>query len=203
MNPCVLCGGDHAVDQQYARVRIQREPLKEYRGRSRLYQITETMTDAVGAAVCPQCEKKAKRKAVLMTVPITIVMTIVLTLLSFFVAKPNRNIRKEVASLPVVVPCVALILWLIGLSVYLPKPAAQYAAEAVRKRLGSGNDMVLICLDPRCYARRKDGSLDLWKLKSHTPLKTELADRLLDIMKNGCDAQALEELRGQPFTVKA
>ncbi len=201
MSQCSLCGSREGTEQKYAVIRKESEPLNEYHGRSRVYRITETMTEILDASVCPRCAKRAKRNAVLKTVPIALAMTAALIFFSFFKARPGRNIRREVASLPALLPWIAAGVWLIGLTVYLPKPAALYGAERLRKEKGYPNDTFLVLLDPQYYTRRRDGSLSVSRLTDRTPLKTELADRLTDALAKNSDAQMLEALLNQPFTV--
>ena len=113
-----------------------------------------------------------------------------------FAIRPNRNAKREVASLPVVMPCVAVILWLCGLSVYLPRPKEMYAAEIVHKCVGLPGKSFLLPLESRCYTRRQDGMLKPEDIKYKSAVRTELADRLVPVIQGEADGR---ELIGQTF----
>lgn len=197
MAQCIQCGGPDGDERLYACVSAETETGPSDRRGWRRRVIQETLTDITPYAVCPACARKAKRKAVLMTIPITIVGTVVLTFLGLFAVRPNRNARREVASLPMVMPCVAVILWLCGLSVYLPRPKELYAAEIVHKCIGLSGKSFLLPLEPRCYTRRKDGTLKPEDIKYKSAVKTELADQLVPVIQGETDGR---ELIGQTFT---
>ena len=148
--------------------------------------------------VCPDCARKAKLKAVLWTIPITLIATPVLVFLSLFAVRPNRNIRSEVTSWPITVPIVAVIFWLCGLSVYLPRPKELYAAELVRKRVGKPGSAFLVPLEPRCYTRREK-PVKPSDITYRTALQSDLAEKLTPVINGEADAASLQALVGQTF----
>ncbi len=177
--------------------------FRETQGRRQTEKIvTEKLLGAAHVSVCSSCAWKAKIKAILLTIPITLVMTLVLSFFSLFKARPNRDIRKEVASAPAVLPMVAGILWAIGLSIYVPRPLAFYAAEIARKDKGWAKNTFLVPLDARYYTRRRDGEISLAKLMSKTPIQTELAQKLVPAILDESGEAELEPLIGQEFTLK-
>lgn len=197
MAQCIQCGSLDGDERLYACVSAETETGPSDRRGWRKRVIRETLMDITPYAVCPDCARKAKRKAVLMTIPITIVGTVVLTFLGLFSVRPNRNAKREVESLPVVMPCVAVILWLCGLSVYLPRPKELYAAEIVHRCVGLPGKSFLLPLEPRCYTRRKDGTLKPVDIKYKSAVRTELADWLVPVIQGEADGR---ELIGQTFT---
>ena len=202
MSQCICCGRADTEETAYACVATHTETVVRPDKRHRVRVRTETLTEIVHAAVCPACARKAKAKNVLMTIPITLALTPVLTVLSLFVAKPNRNIRNEVSSWPTVLPVVAIVVWLCGLSVYLPKPKELYAAELVRKSLGMDGDTFLLPLDRRCYRRRKDKPLRMIDITHDTAAQTELAEKLLPLIEGEADEASAQSLIGQAFTLE-
>ena len=104
--------------------------------------------------------------------------------------------EKLLPPVPVVMPCVAVILWLCGLSVYLPRPKEMYAAEIVHKCVGLPGKSFLLPLEPRCYTRRKDGTLKPEDIQYKSAVRTELADRLVPVIQGEADGG---ELIGQTF----
>lgn len=198
MHPCIQCGSPHGEERFYVCVETETETVPgEKRGRQK--NITrETVTEVAPYAVCPACAQKAKLKAVLSTIPITLLVTPVLVILSLFAVRPNRNIRNEAASWPVTVPIVAGIVWLCGLSVYLPRPKELYAAELVRKLVGKPANAFLVPLEPRCYTRR-ERPVHPADMTYRTALKSELAEKLVPAVNGEIDAASLQELVGQTF----
>ena len=199
MSACIQCGGPNGEDLLYACVTTEREtsPADRWGWYKRVTR--ETLTEIKPYAVCPDCARKAKTKAVLMTIPITLIGTVVLAVLSWFVAKPNRNIRKEITAYPVVLPAVAVILWVCGLSVYLPRPKELYAAEIVHKQVGMNGSSFLLPLEVRCYTRRKSGVLKPEDIKYKSPMRTELADQLIPVIRGEADEVYTQALIGQTF----
>ena len=200
MSACIRCGSVNGVDGRYVRVLTETQEVPP-RGREPKHRlIRETVVDIVDAAVCPACAGRAKMKAVLWTVPITLVMTAVMTVMSLFVARPNRNIRKEVAAMPTALPIVAGIIWLCGLSVYLPRPRELYAAEIVRKETKNPGNMVLVPLERRCYTRKE--RVTAVDIAYRTPVKTELAEKLIPLVMGQADDGYEQSLAGQTFVKK-
>lgn len=199
VSQCICCGREGADAMRYVCVATNTELVKPAGERRQKRIIRETVTEIRPEAVCAACAGKAKTKAVLMTIPITLVMTAVLTVLSFFTARPRRNIRQEVASMPMTLPLVAVILWICGLSVYLPRPKELYAAELVRKALGISGDHFLIPLDRRCFTRR-ERPLKAIDVSHRTAVKTDLAEKLLPLIEGGVGEDSARELIGQTFT---
>ena len=200
MSACIQCGGPNGEECLYAFVAAEREtgPADKWGWRRRV--IRETLTDIRPCAVCPDCARKAKIKAVLMTIPITLIGTAALTFLGLFAVRPNRNAKKEIASLPVVLPGVAVILWLCGLSVYLPRSKALYAAEIVHKRVGLPGNTFLLPLNRGCYTRRRSGALKPSDMMYKAPVKTELAEKLIPLIQGEADEAYGRALIGQTFT---
>ena len=199
MSQCIQCGRESGEELLYACVLTETETIKPEGEKYRKRITRETLTDIIPKTVCPECARKAKMKAVLMTIPITLILTVVMTFFSLFAVKPNRNIRKEVAAWPTVVPFVAVIVWLCGLSVYLPKPKELYTAEIVRKRMGLPNNSFLLPLDQRCYTCRKSGVLKPVDITHRTPTKTELAEKIIPVIQGEADEADLRALIGQTF----
>lgn len=200
MSGCILCGSREGISCRFAHVEITHETVREPGEKYGKQLQRQRLLNVVDAAVCPRCAKRAKRKAVLWTIPITLVLTAVLTFFSLFAVRPNRNIRKEVASYPIVLPAVAVILWLLGLSVYLPKPAMIYGAEQARKALGAENNTILVPLEPALYTRKKDGEISLSKLTGSSNLCDDLAKALLPIMRGEAGEEEIERLKGMTFS---
>ena len=96
-------------------------------------------------------------------------------------------------------PMVAGILWVIGLSIYVPRPLAFYAAEIARKDKGWAKNTFLVPLDARYYTRRKDGEISLAKLMDKTPIQTELSQKLVPAILDENREAELEPLIGQEF----
>ena len=199
MSACIQCGGPNGEELLYACVTTEREtsPADRWGWYKRVTR--ETLTEIKPYAVCPDCARKAKTKAVLMTIPITLIGTVVLAVLSWFVAKPNRNIRKEITAYPVVLPAVAVILWVCGLSVSLPRPKELYAAEIVRKDTGGPPNMCLLPLHKACYTR-KSRPLTAVDIMHRTAAKTGLADELIPLISGEADEESVQALIGKTFT---
>ena len=197
MSSCILCGNNEGDEYQFARVRVDHETIPAEKGKKHV--TVETLEDIVPISLCSACVKKAKLKSVLLTIPIAIGAAVVMTILSFFTARPNRDIRREVASLPVVVPAVAVATWLIGLTVYLPRPAVAYAGEQARKRLSLPLNTLLIPLEAAYYTRRKDGEVSADKLRGKTALRTDLAEALIPVLRGDARTDEIEALRGRTF----
>ena len=198
MSACIHCGGPDGVDYRFAHVETNSKSERGNNGRQ-VRTVTEKLLGFPHAAVCPGCARRAKAKGILLTIPITLAMTAVMSVLSLFKARPNRDIRREVASAPVVLPIVAGILWVIGLSIYVPRPLASYAAEIVRKDKAWAKNTFLVPLDARYYTRRRDGEISLTKLMSKTPIQTELAKKLVPAILDESKETELEALIGQEF----
>ena len=200
MSQCIRCGQTGGEEHAYACVVIETETVQRA-GEKRRTRITrETITEFRHVAVCPSCAGRAKVKAVLMTIPITLAMTAVMTVLSLFTARPNRNIRREVSSMPTVLPIVAAVVWVCGLSVYLPRPKELYAAEIARKFLGLPNNSYLLPLERRCFTRRERGELKMIDITHRTPLKTELAEIIIPVIEGRADEAYARALVGRTFT---
>ncbi|MBR3740636.1 MAG: hypothetical protein IKN04_09285 [Clostridia bacterium] len=202
MSACIRCGSAAGEEYRFAHVETNTVFENPKGGGRQKKTVTEKLLGAAHVSVCSSCAWKAKIKAILLTVPITLVMTLTLSFFSLFKAHPNRNIRKEVASAPTVLPMVAGILWMIGLSIYVPRPLAFYAAEIARKDKGWAKNTFLVPLDARYYIRRKDGEISLAKLMSKTPIRTELAQKLVPAILDESREAELEPLIGQEFTLE-
>ena len=201
MSACIRCGS--VTGEEYCFAQVEKNTAYEHsQGSGRQKKIVkEKLLGVVHASVCPSCAWKAKLKAILLTIPITLAMTLVLSFFSLFKARPNRDIRREAASAPTVLPIVAGILWIIGLSIYVPLPLAFYAAEIVRKDKKWAKNTFLMPLDARYYARRKNGEISLAKLKGKTPVQTELAEKLVPAILDKEREAELETLIEQEFTM--
>ena len=197
MSSCVRCGSQEGEDGRYARVLTESEIIKK-NGR-RVREIRETLVDIAHVAVCPRCARRKKWKEVLLTIPITLALTAGMTFMGLFAVRPNRNIRQEVASMPTVLPLVAAVLWLLGLSVYLPRPAALYAAEIVRKETGGPPNVFLLPLNKACYTR-KSRPLTAVDIMHRTAAKTGLADELIPLISGEADEESVQALIGKTFT---
>ena len=198
MSQCIQCGSPDGDERLYVCVESETETVPgEKRGWKKRIR-RETVTEIAPYAVCPDCARKAKIKAVLWTIPITLILTVALTFLSLFAVRPNRNIRKEVASWPTALPLVAVIVWLCGLSVYLPRPKELYAAELVRKRVGKPGSAFLVPLEPRCYTRREK-PVKPSDITYRTALQSDLAEKLTPVINGEADAASLQALVGQTF----
>ncbi|MBR5110428.1 MAG: hypothetical protein IK099_09540 [Clostridia bacterium] len=194
MSACIRCGSPDGDECLYVRVETETVTgTSEKRGWKKR-TVRETVKGITPYAVCPACAKKAKLRAVLMTIPITLIAVPVMIVLSWFSPKPNRDIRKEMASYPVAVPLIAVIVWLCGLSVYLPRPRALYAAEIVHKEAGMSGKAFLVPLDARCFTRRK--GVKPADIMYKTPVKTELAEKLVPLVEGETDGR---DLIGQTF----
>ena len=101
--------------------------------------------------------------------------------------------------MPTVLPLVAAVLWLLGLSVYLPRPAALYAAEIVRKETGGPPNMFLLPLNKACYTR-KSRPLTAVDIMHRTAAKTGLADELIPLISGEADEESVQALIGKTFT---
>ena len=202
MGKCVRCGCETSEGMDYACVVGETEICRPEGGKDRKKVTRETLTEIVHKSVCPECARKAKIRATLMTIPITLGATAVLTVLSMFTARPNRNIRKEIASMPVVLPIVAVVLLLCGLSVYLPRPKELYGAEIVRKSLSLPGNAFLLPLNRRCYTRRTYGELKAEDIRHRSPARTELAEKIIPLIEGRMDNAAAQALVGQTFVLE-
>lgn len=202
MSACIRCGSVAGEEYRFAHVEKNTVYENPPGGGKQKKIVKEKLLGVAHVSVCPSCARKEKLKAILLTVPITLLMTLVLSFFSLFKARPNRDIRREVASAPTVLPMVAGILWVIGLSVYVPRPLAFYAAEIVRKDKGWPKNTFLVPLDARYYTRRKDGEISLAKLMDKTPIQTELAPKLVPAILDESREAELELLIGKEFTLE-
>jgi len=198
MSQCIQCGSPDGDERFYVCVEVETETVPGEKPGRKISIRKETVTEIAPYAVCPDCARKAKLKAVLWTIPITLIATPVLVFLSLFAVRPNRNIRSEVTSWPITVPIVAVIFWLCGLSVYLPRPKELYAAELVRKRVGKPNNAFLVPLEPRCYTRREK-PVEPLDITYRTALKSDLAEKLVPVINGEADVTSLQGLVGQTF----
>ena len=199
MGLCIQCGSADGIESRYARVLTDTEIVQKQGSRRKTRIIRETLVDLMEIAVCPRCANRKKWKAVLMTLPIALVMTAVLWVAGLFAVRPNRNIRREVNSLPVALPVAAAILWAIGLSVYLPRPAALYAAEIVRKETGGPPNMFVLPLNKACYTR-KSRPLTAADILHRTAAETELAKELIPLINGEADEESAQALVGKTYT---
>ncbi len=201
MPKCVLCGRNDGLEKHYACVLIEHEK-QEATGTKRGRGIRkETLTEIVSANVCERCEKMTKLKAVLSTIPLAIIATMICSVMALFSVRPNRNIRDEIASFPTVFLIVGAIIWVLGVSVFLSTSKEQYAAEKVRKVLKKPLNMVLVSLEPSAYTRKDRGPSAL-DIKSKTAVKTELAEKLLPVIRGEAEESVLQTWIGQPFTAE-
>ena len=199
MSACIRCGSPDGEERLYVCVEKETKTVPAEKMGRKIRFTRETVTGISPYAVCPACAKKAKLRAVLMTVPITLLTVPVMIVLSWFSTKPNRNIRKEMASYPVAIPLIAVILWLCGLSVYLPRPRELYAAEIVWKETGMSGKAFLVPLEARCYTRRAR-PVKAIDIAYRVPIKTELAEKLVPVVNGETDTASLNPLVGETFT---
>ena len=199
MRACIQCGGPQGQEYRFAHVEAgAKEEAAAEGGQKRRFR-TERVLSVSRAAVCPFCARKARIRAVLMTVPLALGITAVFLVLSLFSLQPGRNARREMASLPLAIPIAAGCVWLCGLSVYLFRPRALYAAEIVRRRTNVAASAFLVPLDGALY-RRRDGAVDAAALARKTPLRTPLAGQLAPLISQNAPDAAFEVLAGREFT---
>lgn len=202
MSRCIACGREEAEERRYACVTQETELRDNPEGKGKIRVIRETVTEIIPAAVCIRCARKKKIKMVLKTVLISLVVTPILAVMSLFTARPNRNIRSEIADMPIVLPVVAVIVWICGLSVFLPIPRDMYMTDILRDHFGLDPSQFLVPLDRRSLTRRRQGPVRAGDVRGRCPVKTDLAEQLLPLIEGTADEADEQALIGRTFVAE-